>query len=225
MAYTISNKPLNHDDFVFIQDQLENRSTGASITGVSEMDGFFAAVMSCPRIIPFDSWYPAFWGGSGWLPKWSSEQDFQCFFDLLVQHMNQIAMMLTDHPDEYSPIFNLAEDDETLDVVAWCHGYERGVALDGGWHELPEEQGLMHALIAMKTLDEDDSDSPLAAQDPAQMIRYAALALHDYWTEQRLAEDEEPAPVRLQVKAGRNDPCPCGSSRKYKQCCLQTVGT
>lgn len=23
------------------------------------------------------------------------------------------------------------------------------------------------------------------------------------------------------MKIGRNDPCPCGSGRKYKQCCLQ----
>lgn len=23
------------------------------------------------------------------------------------------------------------------------------------------------------------------------------------------------------AKAGRNDPCPCGSGRKYKQCCLE----
>lgn len=23
------------------------------------------------------------------------------------------------------------------------------------------------------------------------------------------------------TKIGRNDPCPCGSGRKYKQCCLQ----
>jgi len=22
-------------------------------------------------------------------------------------------------------------------------------------------------------------------------------------------------------KIGRNDPCPCGSGRKYKQCCLR----
>ena len=24
-------------------------------------------------------------------------------------------------------------------------------------------------------------------------------------------------------KLGRNDPCPCGSGKKYKQCCLKTV--
>jgi SEC-C motif-containing protein len=27
------------------------------------------------------------------------------------------------------------------------------------------------------------------------------------------------APPRRVVKAGRNDPCPCGSGKKYKKCC------
>ncbi len=26
-------------------------------------------------------------------------------------------------------------------------------------------------------------------------------------------------PVRVEKKIGRNDPCPCGSGKKYKQCC------
>jgi SEC-C motif-containing protein len=30
---------------------------------------------------------------------------------------------------------------------------------------------------------------------------------------------EGPAPVRVAAKVGRNDPCPCGSGRKYKHCC------
>ena len=28
------------------------------------------------------------------------------------------------------------------------------------------------------------------------------------------------APVRLPPKVGRNDPCPCGSGKKFKKCCL-----
>jgi len=36
--------------------------------------------------------------------------------------------------------------------------------------------------------------------------------------------DEEPLPppaetIRSQDKPKRNDPCPCGSGKKYKQCC------
>lgn len=32
----------------------------------------------------------------------------------------------------------------------------------------------------------------------------------------------KPAPARAMVKVGRNDPCPCGSGKKYKKCCLKS---
>ena len=31
----------------------------------------------------------------------------------------------------------------------------------------------------------------------------------------------KPAPVRKEKKVGPNDPCPCGSGKKYKKCCMQ----
>ena len=33
------------------------------------------------------------------------------------------------------------------------------------------------------------------------------------------AGQAKPKPVRTGPKVGRNDPCPCGSGKKYKQCC------
>ena len=33
------------------------------------------------------------------------------------------------------------------------------------------------------------------------------------------AQAEAPKPVRAAAKVGRNDPCPCGSGKKYKKCC------
>jgi preprotein translocase subunit SecA len=32
-------------------------------------------------------------------------------------------------------------------------------------------------------------------------------------------EQAKAKPVRTGPKVGRNDPCPCGSGKKYKQCC------
>jgi uncharacterized protein YecA (UPF0149 family) len=32
---------------------------------------------------------------------------------------------------------------------------------------------------------------------------------------------ENSVPVSSLAMAGRNDPCPCGSGKKYKKCCLQ----
>ncbi len=31
--------------------------------------------------------------------------------------------------------------------------------------------------------------------------------------------EQRPEPIRAAVKVGRNQPCPCGSGKKYKQCC------
>lgn len=36
---------------------------------------------------------------------------------------------------------------------------------------------------------------------------------------QRSTFDAEPGPGEKQEKVGRNDPCPCGSKKKYKKCC------
>jgi preprotein translocase subunit SecA len=36
-------------------------------------------------------------------------------------------------------------------------------------------------------------------------------------------EDAQPTTVRAGHKVGRNDPCPCGSGRKYKKCCGRSV--
>ena len=36
---------------------------------------------------------------------------------------------------------------------------------------------------------------------------------------QQTGERPKPQPVRVEKKVGRNDPCPCGSGKKYKNCC------
>jgi preprotein translocase subunit SecA len=36
-------------------------------------------------------------------------------------------------------------------------------------------------------------------------------------------QQEAPQPVRTGLKIGRNDPCPCGSGKKYKKCCGQAA--
>ena len=34
----------------------------------------------------------------------------------------------------------------------------------------------------------------------------------------RTQEPQKPQPVKVEKKVGRNDPCPCGSGKKYKHC-------
>lgn len=37
--------------------------------------------------------------------------------------------------------------------------------------------------------------------------------------EQMLADTEKVQPIEAEAQPGRNDPCPCGSGKKYKKCC------
>ncbi|HBA4208031.1 TPA: YecA family protein, partial [Escherichia coli] len=54
------------------------------------------------------------------------------------------------------------------------------------------------------------------------LIQPAALALYQYWLSVRMSEaSSRPVPVkRAENMPGRNDPCPCGSGKKFKKCCL-----
>ena len=50
------------------------------------------------------------------------------------------------------------------------------------------------------------------AERPAQ---HQQLSHHD---ENALVTEDPNAPATAERKVGRNDPCPCGSGKKYKQC-------
>lgn len=57
----------------------------------------------------------------------------------------------------------------------------------------------------------------------AERFRERARRDRDY-KEQLPGEDDEPlpdpvAPIHGEAKPDRNEPCPCGSGKKYKKCC------
>ena len=65
---------------------------------------------------------------------------------------------------------------------------------------------------------------PLLADLAARQDRWAEEAARgdgDFADDNDLPYDKPDVPyIRFTEKVGRNDPCPCGSGRKFKQCCL-----
>ena len=80
------------------------------------------------------------------------------------------------------------------------------LVLSGRWKEMLEEAG----------------DPPMDPAEEERMRGELRLTLADevianrhYWFERGI-----PEPVRRTTpKVGRNDPCPCGSGKKFKNCC------
>lgn len=194
-----------------------------SILSASELDGYFAAIVSGPRQIGPELWYPAIWEQQ--LPQWSSEREREQFMKLAVELMSEAAYMLEEEPEDYEAIF-LADNNgkgEKLIVSQWCAGYLRGAEV-AGWidAELPQEQeaaldaialhGTEAGIDTLNAMSDEQYDASVACLEPA------ALTLYRYWYERR----EVLQPIRREgAKAGRNDPCPCGSGRKHKHCCLR----
>lgn len=217
--------PLTEKELQWLDDMLDKYGSEASIVDVAELDGLLTAVLSGPRMIEPSEWLVALWGGQNNIPKWSNEREMNRFMELCFQHMNDIADRLAEFPDQFDPLFGVREtegQDFTV-VEEWCFGYMRGVALSD-WSSLPAD--LQPALDAIALHGKEENFSQLEALSPEEMeerfaaIRPAALALHDYWISQPEAVPEPQQPVVAEQKPGRNDPCFCGSGKKYKQCCL-----
>ena len=52
------------------------------------------------------------------------------------------------------------------------------------------------------------------AEDKANGFRLKPIHLDSY------GDSLYPQPITGVLKIGRNEPCPCGSNKKYKKCCI-----
>ena len=137
----------------------------------------------------------------------------------------------------------LANFDDDAPITQWSRGFLLGhQRLEELWEEcLPEELADELGSILMTlsffssreiaeafhgetttgdqsfeaTADAIHGVVPTAVAQYAHLGRSIATALAE-----RDAEAPDPA---FDAKVGRNDPCPCGSGKKYKKCCGATV--
>ncbi len=195
------------------------------VLDITELDGLFTAIVSGPVVIPPSKWLPAVWGD--FEPVWESTNEFKAILSLMMRHMNSIAAILMEQPEEFEPIFlEKKVDEKTYTIVdEWCEGYWRGVTLAADeWHLNDKEMVAMLSPILAFT-----SESQWRAHDYSdheveiiqKSIAPNVQKIHAFW----LAQRSQDAPLtqmvyRREPRVGRNDPCPCGSGKKYKKCCL-----
>jgi uncharacterized protein len=221
----MSEGPLNESEMEWLEETLMAYGhDDDSIMDVSELDGMLTAVLSGPVVVEPDRWLVAVWGGEKNIPRWKNEREMNRFINLSFKHMNDIAERLSDYPDQFEPMFgfNEMEGQEYTVVEEWCFGYMRGVALTD-WSALPDPLKADLDIIALHGSEEHfsrlDEMTEEAFHESVAQIRPAALRLYAYWA----ANPQQTAiqqPVINGTKVGRNDPCPCGSGKKFKSCCL-----
>ena len=114
----------------------------------------------------------------------------------------------------------------------WARGFMRGTLMrHDGWAELVEDEEQGGCLVPMFMLyHEHDEDpkmrpKPISPEQREKAILHMAAGLlgaYQYFRAQReahLGAKFKAEPKRTASKVGRNDPCTCGSGKKYKRCC------
>lgn len=217
-------------------DSLLLSMTGEDGMLLSEFDGFCAGVIVCPEMIPPSEWLPHVWGAVG-TPDFETEQALQNALDLIMGHYNDVAKSLMPPEFEYGPV--LEHDTRTDETIweMWVSGFERAMRLKtDSWQKIVESEdeeaaASVKLMLTLHGIAECDSELPESTiadlRDKApDLITGMVIVLNrlakgypqsDFVTPEYKAIDSS-FPFSGK-KAGRNEPCPCGSGRKYKRCC------
>ena len=209
-----------------IDEDADTEGKDEGVLDISELDGFFTALVSGPVIIQPSCWLPVVWGD--FEPTWESTEDFEDVISLMIRHMNGIAATLMEQPEDFEPMFLERELEGNIYPIVdeWCEGYMRGVALAAdSWNAGGLQMSILLTPILAFSSETEWRAHDMSTDAEIEHIRNAITPnvreIHAWW----LACRDDPAPSaapahRAEPHVGRNDPCPCGSGKKYKKCCL-----
>lgn len=223
------NEPLTDAELDRLGDFLESCKSGKAMN-LEQLDGFFAALIAGPETVMPSEYYPEVFGGEMLEAcEFGSLDEAKDILGLMTRHWNTIAGALF-NGEVYVPLL-IQDENRGAKGNDWARGFMRGMhMLHDGWAELMDDEKHGGCLVPMMMLyHEHDEDpkmrpDPISAEQREDVIAHMAVGLvqaYRYFRSQREASVSSPAPEprRGTPKFGRNDPCPCGSGKKYKRCC------
>ena len=224
----MKSQPLTETELDQLTAVLEGIGDERSMN-LEQLDGFLAALICGPELVPPSKYLPLIWGDQTVFEDTSSAQEV---LSLVMRHWNAIADTLNSR-DVYLPL--LIEDESGIaHGNDWANGFLRGMEFGKeDWAILLDEEdhgGSLLAIFALANEHNPDPElrpykDPITANNRETLIAAAAagtMQIYRYFkTLRTLSNDPHTIPdfLRKMPKIGRNDPCPCGSGKKFKLCC------
>ena len=205
---------------------------------IAELDGYVAALIVCPEMIPPSEWLPGVWGGEH---EFTDVAEAEATIAAVMGHYNRIARELAEHPEDYAPVLEIDPNGGETLWEPWIDGFERAMRLrPDAWEEIAlsddeEASASVSMIVALNDFYYGRSELTEEAED--ELDRMAPGLIPEFvrnlnaWTKSRkigkrgssVAQPHvrfgREEPTEFGRKVGRNEPCPCGSGRKYKRCC------
>jgi uncharacterized protein len=188
-----------------------------------EMDGYLTGTLLTPDL-EASQWVLGLWAEA---PNLADDSRVTQALTTVLARRKAIEAELQQGWPAFHPSFCAAEPGQKADhgkVREWVNGFWKAMRLDPQyWSDLGDDDrtaafiGLFAGFIPTDAeIDErDDADEirdEHAALLPRALVGLRKLAL--------LREKDATALRSIQAnKVGRNQPCPCGSGKKFKRCC------
>jgi uncharacterized protein len=208
------------------------------------LDGALAGLLLSPDPIEPDEWLPKLQAGPD--VQFPDPADGERFAAMLRLRQVEMAALMIEGGLAFMPIYDYDEKDNPLWQL-WLAGFLGSMKLRmAAWEPLfePDDEDLAAAVMGLMSLaaglpgpadklpegDADALDEIAELADEAPMLlpyfvetiyrrrhRLARVVMGEGFVgEEDWALPQQP--IRVE-KIGRNEPCPCGSGKKYKKCC------
>lgn len=204
-----------------LMELLDAKSEAHNTMRCDEVQGFMMALLSGPDALNPTNWLPEILGEESLFDAKERTE-----IERLVMAM--AADMRMKLNEKILPDLWLYEDEAgNPDFYTWCNAYL--YALDivpTDWFEAVDQEefeDLFYPIMALGGIYDDEENGEvilhLNEKELTQLesdLPHVLLDIYWYWQ----AIINKPQTVRREgEKVGRNDPCPCGSGKKYKACC------
>ena len=204
-----------------LMELLDDKSEAHNTMRCDEVQGFMMALLSGPDALNPTNWLPEILGEESLFDAKERTE-----IERLVMAM--AADMRMKLNEKILPDLWFYEDEAgNPDFYTWCNAYL--YALDivpTDWFEVVDQEefeDLFYPIMALGGIYDDEENGEvilhLNEKELTQLesdLPHVLLDIYWYWQ----AIINKPQTVRREgEKVGRNDPCPCGSGKKYKACC------
>ena len=223
--------PLFEEEQHELDDLLLNLDAGQCMT-LDMLDGFLHAIAIGPETVMPSQWLPKVWGQEvGMMPPADDKQQVNRLLDLVIRHFNSIVFGFGRRPPFVELLWGTTQYGdlgEFEDAEMWAIGFCAGVDLNRrAWQPmLSDPQGASwYRPIGLLGEEDFSPDQNMQTRTPEQRqalareIEGCVTKIHAHWLPLRAALVEHQQVQRTGRKVGRNEPCPCGSGKKFKKCC------
>lgn len=212
------------------------------VGSVRGLEGFLFAIACVPGIVQPSQWLPVALGEEGMEAADPDEvrealAQILTLYGTIQEAVNEPELAPPEGLFRDDVLANLEED---ADASRWCRGFARGHWWAEDTWEVDDDDRELNALLltlsffASRKMAErytqafeggewslEEVAAAVRTMWPAALGEYASMGrtrLQERMAAMQAARSE-PARATAEERTGRNDPCPCGSGRKFKRCC------